>query len=133
MTEDQKELLAKSRSSLSAARLLLLGGYPDFAASRAYYAMFYVAEALLEGEGVAYSKHSAVIAAFGKYFAATGKIPVEFHRYLIEAQEVRHAGDYGETHAVTADQARDVIARAEEFLNLSERLIGPLPPSQERV
>ena len=97
MTEDQRELLQKAASSLSAAKLLLEGGYPDFAASRAYYTMFYVAEAFLEGEGMSFSKHSAVIAAFGKHFAHAGKVPVDFHRYLIEAQEARHTGDYGKT------------------------------------
>ncbi|GEM_PF-737024 len=95
MTDDQRELLQEARDSVSAARVLLDAGYPGYAASRAYYAMFYVAEALLEGEGMAFSKHSAVIAAFGRHFARTGKVPVEFHRYLIEASELRHAGDYG--------------------------------------
>ena len=45
MTDDQRELLLKASDSLSAAKYLLYGGYTDFAASRAYYAMFYVAEA----------------------------------------------------------------------------------------
>ena len=48
MTEDQRELLEEARDSIAAARLLLDGGFPGYAASRAYYAMFYVAEALLE-------------------------------------------------------------------------------------
>jgi len=127
MTEDQQELLEEARDSISAARLLLSGGYPGYAASRAYYAMFYIAEAFLEGEGLAFSKHSAVIAAFGQYFAHTGKVPAEFHRFLIEGQDLRQTGDYGERHAVTFDQAREQLVRAEQFLELAERLIGPLP------
>ena len=85
MTEDQQELLEKARSSLDAAKWLLKGTYPDFAASRVYYAMFYVAQAVLEGEGLAFSKHSAVIAAFGQHFARTGKVPIEFQRFLLAA------------------------------------------------
>jgi hypothetical protein len=50
MTEDQLELLLKARQSLSAARLLLDNGFPDYATSRAYYTMFYIASAFLEGE-----------------------------------------------------------------------------------
>lgn len=42
MTEDQKDLLEKARESISAADLLLMGGYPGYAVSRAYYAMFYI-------------------------------------------------------------------------------------------
>ena len=94
MTEDQLGLLLKSRDSISAAKLLVTGGYPEFAAVRAYFAMFYVAEVFLEGESLSFSKHSAVIAAFGREFAHTGKVPVEFHRFLMEAQELRHSSDY---------------------------------------
>lgn len=94
---DQIELLLKARDSLSAAEILLREGYPGFAASRAYYAMFYVAEAFLEGEGLSYSKHSAVIAAFGEKFAHAGIVPTEFHRFLLEAQEARHNPRTGAT------------------------------------
>ena len=61
-------------------------GYSDYATSRAYYAMFYVTEVFLEGDGLACSKHAAVIAAFGREFAKTNRVPSEFHRFLIEAQ-----------------------------------------------
>jgi uncharacterized protein len=128
LTEDQRELLEKADLSLTAARLLLQGSLPDFAASRAYYAMFYVAQAFLEGEGMAFSKHSAVIAAFGRHFARAGKVPVEFHQYLLKTQELRESGDYGPPHAITLAEAREQIARAENFLELAERLMGPLPP-----
>ena len=128
MTEDQVELLQKARQSLSAARLLLTGGYPDYAASRAYYTMFYIAEAFLEGEGMSFSRHSAVISAYGQYFARTGRAPVEFHRFLIEAQALRNAGDYGQLDAVTVDQATVQLTRAEQFLELAFNLIGSLPP-----
>jgi len=64
MTDDQLDLLQEARDSVSAAKLLLGGGYAGYAASRAYYAMFYIAEAFLEGEGMSFSKHSAIIAAF---------------------------------------------------------------------
>ena len=128
MTSAQLNLLLKADQSLSAARLMLDGGYPEYAASRAYYTMFYIAEAFLEGEGLSFSKHSAVISAFGREFARTGRVPVKFHQFLIRSQELRNAGDYGEINAVTANQAADSIAQAEEFLELAQNLIGPVPP-----
>ena len=128
MTSAQLNLLLKADQSLSAARLMLDGGYPEYAASRAYYTMFYIAEAFLDGEGLSFSKHSAVISAFGREFARTGRVPVKFHQFLIRAQELRNAGDYGEIDAVTANQAADSIAQAEEFLNLAQNAIGTLPP-----
>jgi len=92
MTEDQEELLEEARESIAASSLLLAGGFPGYAASRAYYAMFYIAEAFLEELGMSFSKHSAVIAAFGQHFAQTGRVPVEFHRFLLEAFDLRHNG-----------------------------------------
>lgn len=95
MTEDQEELILKAQQSLAAAQLLLGNDYNDFAASRADYAMFYTAEALLEGDGLSFSSHSGVISAFGREFARTKRVPAKFHRYLIEAQNLRTTGDYG--------------------------------------
>lgn len=126
MTDEQQELLQQARDSLNAAKWLMKGEYPGYAAARAYYAMFYIAEAFLEGDGLSFSRHSAVIAAFGRVFAKPKRVPVEFHRYLIEAQAVRHSGDYGERQAVNFDQAQVQIDRAEDFLQLAQRLIGPL-------
>jgi uncharacterized protein (UPF0332 family) len=128
MTEDQLEFLLKARQSISAAKILLDSGYPDYAASRAYYAMFYIAEAFLEGEGLSFSKHSAVISAFGREFARTGRVPVEYHQFLIKAQELRNTGDYGGLNTVTTEQANEQIVYAQQFLELAENLIGTLPP-----
>lgn len=65
---DIEALIQKAKSSLNAAGCLLETNHSDFAASRAYYAMFYVAEALLLALGKSYSKHSAVISAFGREY-----------------------------------------------------------------
>jgi uncharacterized protein (UPF0332 family) len=126
MTEEQRELLLKAQQSLEAAKLLLTNNYPDYATSRAYYAMFYIAEAFLEGEGLSFSKHSAVIAAFGREFAKPQRIPSDFHRFLIEAQELRTTGDYGQLNAVTIEQAAEQIDRAEKFLAIAIQTIGAI-------
>ena len=47
MMPEQAALLVQARDSLAAARILDAQRYHGFAASRAYYTMFYVAEALL--------------------------------------------------------------------------------------
>ncbi len=74
MTKGQLDLLLQARDSLNAARLLHSQGYHGFAASRAYYyVMFYVAEALLVGEGLSFSKHSAVVSAFGQHLVRPGR------------------------------------------------------------
>lgn len=47
MKENTQFLLDKAESAIGAAESLLRDGYRDFSAGRAYYAMFYTAEALL--------------------------------------------------------------------------------------
>jgi uncharacterized protein (UPF0332 family) len=126
MTDEQRELLLKAKQSLEAAKLLLANNYPDYATSRAYYTMFYIAEALLEGEGLSFSRHSAVIAAFGREFAKPQRVSPEFHRFLIEAQELRTAGDYGQLNAVTNDQAAEQIDRADQFLKMATQMISTI-------
>jgi len=61
MTPEQAALLKKAKDSLDAARLLVERSFYDFGVSRTYYAMFYIAEAFLLGEGLSFSKHSAVM------------------------------------------------------------------------
>lgn len=123
MTEDQEELLLKAQQSLAAAQLLLGNEFTDFAASRAYYAMFYAVEALLEGDGLSFSSHSGVISAFGREFARTNRVPAKFHRYLIEAQNLRTTGDYGQFNAVDQTQASQIVEQSEELLAMVQSLI----------
>jgi uncharacterized protein (UPF0332 family) len=126
MTPGQRDLMDKAVESLKAAKVLCDGGFYGFAASRAYYTMFYVAEAFLEGEGLSFSKHSAVISFFGKNFAKTGKVPAEFHGYLHEAEEIRLQGDYSSTGKVGEKDAREQIERAEMFIEMAMKNWGPL-------
>jgi uncharacterized protein (UPF0332 family) len=128
MTPEQAALLNKARDSVRGAKLLADDGLYDFAISRAYYAMFYVAEPFLLGQGLSFSKHSAVIAAFGERFAKTNIVPLEFHRYLIEGQDKRNVGDYQIGPNLTATQAAEQVAHAEQFLELAEQILGPLLP-----
>jgi len=123
MMPAQQELLERARESLDAARLLFDAGHHGFAASRAYYAMFYVAEAFLAGKGLSFSKHSAVHAAFGEHFSKTGLVPKEFHGYLIKGMETRHTGDYDCPDHVAPDEAQLQISRAEQFIALADRLL----------
>jgi uncharacterized protein (UPF0332 family) len=121
---EQTALLRKAGESLRAAQLLATNELLDFAASRAYYTMFYVAEAFLLNEGLTFSSHAAVISAFGRDFARTGRVPVEFHRYLIDAQDLRNQGDYDIDSAITESQVNELIGHAQQFLELAERLLG---------
>ena len=72
MNESTCKLLDKTDRSIAAGESALADGHVEAAANRAYYAMFYVAEALLNERGLYFRKHGGVHGAFGEHFAKTG-------------------------------------------------------------
>ncbi|MCX6056617.1 MAG: HEPN domain-containing protein, partial [Chloroflexi bacterium] len=88
------KLLDKAIDTIESAELLLDHEKTDVAAGRAYYALFYIAEALLNENGLQFSKHGYVIGAYGKEFSKTKLLDQKFHRWLIEGFDTRLIGDY---------------------------------------
>ena len=120
---ETEALINRAGASLAAASNLLRDGFADFSASRAYYAMFYVAEALLLELDQSYSSHAAVIGAFGREYAKTKKLDPKYHRWLISGQNFRNIGDYGVDAHVSVEQAQLACEWAELFIERAERLI----------
>jgi uncharacterized protein (UPF0332 family) len=120
VNSNQRSLLTKARRSVAAGRRLAADGDLDFAVSRAYYAMFYTAQAFLLGRERRFSKHSAVIAAFGQEFAKEGEALREFHHGMIEAQDARNAGDYQIDVILSVDDVQSHLDRAARFIQAAE-------------
>ena len=75
MREYARKLLDKALDAIEAAELLTNMGKAEIAAGRAYYAMFYTAEALLFNQfDLKLNQHGQVIAAYGKHFAKTNNL-----------------------------------------------------------
>ncbi len=130
MSPEQQFLLQKAQRSLEAAQNLMKQGFHDFAVSRAYYAMFYVAEALLDQLGLAFSSHAAVISAFGQHFAKTGQLPAEFHRYLIDAQAQRTRADYDLQPNLAQSDAEALISQAQTMIDAGRTYLTTIANSQ---
>ena len=120
------ELLAKAHRSVAAAERLLAGGDSDFAVSRAYYAMFYAARALLLTRDIRCSKHSSVIAAFNQQFVREGKVSHQYFIGLRDAFDDRAEGDYG-LAVISVEQAEAGIAAARAFVKEIARIISEMP------
>lgn len=116
-------LLAKAARYLDSADLLLDDGDPDSCVSRAYYAMFYAAEAALLAEGLTYNTHKGLIAAFGRHLVQDGPLPVELGRDLAWASQKRELGDY-ETTGVLDEEAGEVLERARRFVDAVREHLG---------
>ena len=115
-TDEIAANLERAEKSIQAAQQLVSGGYYDFAASRAYYAVFYAATALLLKEGLELSKHSAVIASIHQRFVKTGKLSKEQGKTLNLLFELRSIGDYGGITHVTLQQVKQAIQKSKDFL-----------------
>ena len=116
--------LERAAQSIQAAKDLAAKGYHDFAASRAYYAAFYAATAVLLNEGLDFSKHSGVIASIHQRFVKTGKLSKEQGKDLNWLFEIRSVGDYGGTAHVSQQQAERAIQAAESFVSTIKALLN---------
>ena len=109
-------LIQRSNQTLRDARYLLseLESY-ESAISRAYYAMFYVGEALLISEEVVIKSHSGLANQLALYLVQPGKLPPEASKYLSRVFEKRQTGDYGFNPNFSRETAETVLAQATEF------------------
>jgi uncharacterized protein (UPF0332 family) len=124
MNEEVKKYIEKAEKSLKVAKELLEGGYFEDVCSKAYYVMFYSAQALLKNIGVEVSKHSAVVAKFGQHFAKTNKIDPKYHRFLIDAKKKRETADYDVFSFIDEETAKERISWADEFLKRIKEELG---------
>ncbi len=124
MKEETQKLLQKASRAIHAAETLLREGEADFAVGRAYYAMFYIAEALLGERGLRFRKHSSVHSAFGERFIKTSLLDSKYHRWLIDAFDMRIKGDYGVEAVITDAEATRMIKQAHEFLQAGRRYLS---------
>ena len=123
MKEVSRKFLDKANRALQAAERDLRDGDAEFAVGRAYYAMFYVVEALLTQKGLRFRKHGGVHAAFGEHFAKTGELDSKYHRWLLEAFNKRITSDYGVEAVVTPEEAAEMIGQAWQFLRDARRYL----------
>lgn len=86
--------------------------------------MFYAAEALLFERGLQFRKHGAVHGAFGEHLIRTGILDARFHRWLLDAFDMRIQGDYGVDANVSGEEAGSTILHARELLDEVLRLLG---------
>ncbi len=121
MNEATGKLLDKAVRSIAAGEASLAAGHLEAAASRAYYAMFYVAEALLEERGLRFRKHGGVHGAFGEHFAKAGLLDPKYHRWLLAAFNKRISADYGIDAELSATDVGEILGQAREFLDAARR------------
>jgi uncharacterized protein (UPF0332 family) len=128
MTRDNKdknarEEMARGDEALRAAEELLRLGLHNDAISRAYYAAYHWARALLFTEGVESRTHRGVIQLVGLRFVREGRLPDAAVRALAQLEDTREASDYSASVRFAASEAREAIGRAKAFIALCRPLL----------
>lgn len=121
--EEVEEYRRLAIEDLTAAHDNLQLGHLRVAVSRAYYAMFYAATALLGSHGLWRSKHRGLIAAFGEHFVKDGPIEPRYGRILHDAFEARLDSDFAPHPDLDEESARRQVANAEDFVQRMSQLL----------
>lgn len=120
MEREKTKRVENARKNLGASQLLAENGYYDVSITRAYYSMFYTAEALLLERGLTFAQHEPVFDHFYKLYAEVIPGFQPYHQYLVEGYRARIVADYRPLIQATASDAYQQIERASAFLDFAQ-------------
>lgn len=87
--------LALAREALDDARTLLEDGSDAGTISRAYYACYHAAKAVLLADGHEPDTHAGLVGTFGQHVVNDGPATTDDGRFLNRLNTYRQAADYG--------------------------------------
>ena len=108
--------LERARQKLGVARRLRDSGDHDDAISRAYYAAFHAAKALLTSAGEQPRTHHGAVTLFNLLFVKTGKMSRRAGRFFAHLKDDREAADDDLFSFADADTARVAVEEAESII-----------------
>ena len=124
MTNEILQHIERSEQFLQVAEALSKLKYWDDVISRAYYAMFHAATAVLHNINIQRFSHHALIAAFGEHIAKMNLMDTKFHRYLLDAFSARSESDYFPVSKASKEEALSMIKKAKEFISAAKEYLN---------
>jgi len=118
-----EDLIKKAQRFLRTAEITLDDCDYDSCVSRCYYAMFFMAEAMLLSKGISASSHKGVISLFGKHFIKTNILKEELGKALRRAYDLRQKGDYATGFTVSDREAKKSLETAKRFVAEAEKYL----------
>jgi uncharacterized protein (UPF0332 family) len=115
-----KTYLDAAHEALLGSQYNLDGGYYAIAVNRAYYAVFYAANALLATKDLARGKHSGTISAFRQSFIKPGLIEPEYSDIYGSLMDDRHVSDYDMETEIEPERAESDVESARKFVTRIE-------------
>ncbi len=124
MDDTTKKLIVgyiqKAENKLKVAKKLFKSRDYEDAVSRAYYAVFHAAQALLLSEGEKAESHKGVVTLFGLLFVKAGKFEKNIGKYLANLKDDREMGDYEVFSYIDIKTAKTAINEAKEFIKAAK-------------
>ncbi|MBM4029588.1 MAG: HEPN domain-containing protein [Planctomycetes bacterium] len=108
--------LERAHEALAEAKLLFEAGHLHTYVNRLYYACFYAMSALLLTRGLSASKHTQVRALLHREFIRPGTIPLKYGQIFDLLFNNRQKGDYSDLVEFRAEQIKDWLPQAREFV-----------------
>lgn len=79
---------------------------------------------LLNEKNLRYSKHGTVHGAFAQHYIRTGKFDAKYHKLLTGTFRRRILGDYDEVAQFKAQEVRETISQARDFLQAARAYLA---------
>jgi uncharacterized protein (UPF0332 family) len=114
----------RAAEALSAARVLTAAGLHADAVSRAYYAVFHGAQALLASIGRSARTHDGVRNLVSEHFIRSGRLAPAHGRAFARSAADRGDADYDPDAVFTSEIAAEAITTAESFLAAVDTILA---------
>ena len=114
--ESSREEISLADEELRSAEALLQAGFARVSLTRAYFAAFHAARALLYASGFEPRTHGGVHHLFNLHFVKTGRFEPGASRLLARLQKYREEADYSRAFVVDTDGAREELEAARAFV-----------------
>lgn len=125
MTADTRtgQLLEGADQAIAAAERDMQAGELSAAAERVCVAMLRLARACLAVDGITAGPTSAVCVAYGDRFARGGRMYSAYHRWLLDAADLRKASTLAFAGPVDPSAVATAVERAEIFRDAVSRFV----------
>jgi uncharacterized protein (UPF0332 family) len=128
MTEENRRAAAKAEwlrscEALEEAEILHQAGRPAGAVSRAYYAAFHAARALLVSISLQPRTHEGVRSMLSLHFVRTGRLDARLARALSLASRTREDADYDAAAVFGPADSEESLSQARIFVAAAKQIL----------
>lgn len=128
LTTEERRAIVKFRvekayKSFGEAKAVTALGFWSLAGNRLYYAVYYMASALLLDKGISAKTHAGTIHLLGQKIIGSGMLDKSFGRLFSRLYELRQSGDYDDMFDASQEEVEPYISKVSAFLKEVESLI----------